>query len=98
MSAEWVAPPLDPAWRGRVDEEPGDARRWHQVVRRLDATTRGGVVLVGFACDEGVRRNAGRPGAAAGPSALRAALANVPVLGEAPLADAGEVACEGEAV
>lgn len=32
------------------------------------------VVLVGFPCDEGVRRNGGRPGAAGGPEALRRCL------------------------
>jgi len=31
-------------------------------------------VVVGFPCDEGVRRNGGRPGAADGPAAIRAAL------------------------
>ena len=34
-------------------------------------------VVAGFACDEGVRRNGGRPGAAAGPPAIRAALARL---------------------
>jgi formiminoglutamase len=34
-------------------------------------------VLVGFPCDEGVRRNGGRPGAADGPAAVRAALARL---------------------
>lgn len=33
---------------------------------------------MGFACDEGVKRNAGRPGAAGAPDALRKALANIP--------------------
>lgn len=32
---------------------------------------------MGFACDEGVKRNAGRPGAAGAPDALRKALANM---------------------
>ncbi len=35
------------------------------------------IALMGFACDEGVKRNAGRPGAAGGPDALRKALANM---------------------
>lgn len=83
------------AWRGRVDaQEAGPSERWHQRMRPFDAGTRGGVVLLGFAVDEGVRRNDGRPGAAAGPQALRAALANMPVLGETALADAGDVRCQ----
>jgi formiminoglutamase len=80
------------AWQGRTDtEEVGDSRRWHHVVRPFDAASQGGVALIGFAVDEGVRRNGGRPGAAEGPRALRGALANLPVLGEPALWDAGDV-------
>jgi formiminoglutamase len=83
-------------WRGRTDsEETGPSTRWHQVVRPFDAASRGGVVLIGFAVDEGVQRNGGRVGAAAGPAALRAALANLPVRGEPALWDAGDLACAG---
>ena len=81
-------------WQGRVDtEEPGDSTRWHQRVQAFDAASHDGVALIGFAVDEGVRRNGGRPGAAQGPHALRGALANMPVLGEPALWDAGDVAC-----
>jgi formiminoglutamase (EC 3.5.3.8) len=36
-----------------------------------------GIALLGFVCDEGVRRNQGRTGAAEGPQAIRQALANM---------------------
>ena len=86
-------------WRGRVDaEETGVSTRWHQHVRPADANSQAGVTLIGFAVDEGVRRNAGRTGAALGPQALRGALANLPVLGEPALWDAGDVTCEGNAL
>lgn len=86
-------------WRGRIDaEETGDSTRWHQRVRPADAHSRGGVTLIGFAVDEGVRRNGGRPGAAEGPKALRMALANLPVMGEPALWDAGDVTCDGGAL
>jgi formiminoglutamase len=79
-------------WSGREDtEEKGDARRWHHVVRPFDADVDGGAVLIGFPCDEGVRRNGGRMGAAGGPATLRAALSNLPHLDEPALADAGDV-------
>lgn len=61
-------------------------------------TSRGGVTLIGFAVDEGVRRNAGRTGAAAGPRALRGALAGLPVLDEPAIWDAGDVGCDGSAL
>jgi formiminoglutamase len=95
MKGDLPAAQPEGAWRGRTDPEPGDARRWHQVIRPFDASSRDSTVLLGFPVDEGVRRNGGRPGAAQGPQALRAALANVPVMGEPALADAGDVPWEG---
>lgn len=80
------------AWRGRIDPEP-DSLRWHQVVGPLTAASAPGVALLGFACDEGVRRNQGRPGAAAGPMAIRRALAGMAWHREGPAFDAGDVAC-----
>ncbi len=41
-------------------------------------------VLIGFPCDEGVRRNHGRPGAAKGPSAIREALFKLTPGGKKP--------------
>ncbi|MFT7286126.1 MAG: formiminoglutamase [Halieaceae bacterium] len=49
--------------------------------------------LLGFACDEGVRRNGGRVGAVAGPEAIRAALARLASLPIGVLREAGDVSC-----
>jgi formiminoglutamase len=98
MTTACETSPAGTVWRGRVDaEETGPSLRWHQRVRPFDAAARGGVALIGFAVDEGVRRNGGRTGAAQGPQAMRAALANLPLLGEPALFDAGDVGCaEGD--
>jgi formiminoglutamase len=88
-------------WSGRVDAADRAAgRRWHQVVRPADASEGPGVALAGFACDAGVRRNHGRPGAVAGPHELRRMLGNLAWHGgdEQRLYDAGDVACEGDAL
>ncbi|MBS0293064.1 MAG: formimidoylglutamase [Proteobacteria bacterium] len=86
-------------WQGRIDaEEAGDSRRWHQCVQPFTPESRTGVALIGFAVDEGVRRNGGRPGAAQGPAAARKSLVNLPILGEPALWDAGDVACEDGAL
>lgn len=79
-------------WTGRDDGPGPEHARWHSVIRRTDVA---GVapreaVLIGFASDEGVRRNKGREGAAEGPTALRAALASLADPGVA-LADMGDV-------
>ena len=81
-------------WQGRVDDA-GDPEtfRWHQVVRPMERNAAAGIALLGFASDEGVRRNHGRVGAAQGPSTLRKALANLPVAHSRPLYDAGDIAC-----
>jgi formiminoglutamase len=82
------------SWQGRVDApDQADTWRWHQVVRPLSTSSPPGIALLGFASDEGIRRNGGRPGAVAGPQALRASLANLPVMHTVPLYDAGDVAC-----
>ena len=85
-------------WQGRTDPPGtgGDTRRWHQIVRPATSGAPAGIALLGFACDEGIRRNGGRLGAAEGPAALRAALSNLPVLAEHALYDAGDVPCQGQ--
>ncbi|WP_108445526.1 formimidoylglutamase [Halomonas denitrificans] len=89
---------IDP-WQGRVDsEESGNSRRWHQVVRPVAEAERPGRALVGFCSDAGVARNKGRVGASEGPLALRRQLANLAYHLEAPLYDAGDVVCEGDAL
>jgi formiminoglutamase len=82
------------SWQGRIDAGEGaNALRWHQIVRLYRPSVPSGVVLLGFASDEGVRRNQGRPGATQGPGALRLELANLAWHGSRPLWDAGDVVC-----
>jgi formiminoglutamase len=85
-------------WSGRLDSAEGAAAlRWHQVVCPRD-TAAARIALVGFACDAGVVRNKGRPGAITGPSALRKALANVPVHALPAVDDLGDVTCAADAL
>lgn len=92
-------------WRGRVDStENYDAFRWHQWVQPLDLTgsepveltDRLGFAFIGFCCDEGIRRNQGRPGAQNGPAAIRKEMSNLPCrfAKELLLFDAGNVVCQ----
>lgn len=76
-------------WTGRIDESDGKpGHRWHQI---MEAGVAADVSLLGLASDLGVARNAGRPGAAEGPSALRAMLANLPVHHDFRIADQGNI-------
>jgi len=82
-------------WTGRVDIADGpNASRWHQKVQPLSLDCEPGIALIGFACDEGVRRNQGRVGAKDGPRAIRAALANLAWHIPRPVYDAGDVRCD----
>ncbi len=90
--------PIDQApdmtrWTGRVDQEP-DSTRWHQQIQAWQPDAKPGFPLLGFVCDEGVRRNKGRLGAAEGPAALRQALASLAVHDSRPLYDAGDIVCD----
>ncbi len=87
-------PAKEALWHGRQD----DARLFQQVTC-IDLSQALSVPLdpkaigfVGFACDEGVRRNEGRVGAAQGPDALRMAACNLPL--DIVVYDFGTVTCE----
>ncbi|WP_370585156.1 formimidoylglutamase [Nocardia sp. XZ_19_231] len=85
------------AWTGRTDGTTPEQLRWHRAVEPYEAgDDPGACVFVGFASDEGVRRNKGRRGAAEGPDALRRALS--PMALPAPLRafDAGTIAVTDE--
>ncbi len=56
-------------WQGRTDPEDGaKGLRWHQKVQPADQANEQGIMILGFACDEGVSRNKGRTGAYDAPS------------------------------
>ena len=103
LSALTVDVPPQP-WTGRFDGDGGEHRRWWQAVSPYaagqtatapagsgtDAPPRPAVVL-GFACDEGVRRNKGRTGAAVAPAAIRAALGPLAFHLDRAVSDAGDI-------
>lgn len=63
-------------WEGRLEPYESDrARYWYQLVTAYSNQKIG---LIGFACDQGVRRNLGRVGAKAAPKTIRKAFAKLP--------------------
>lgn len=93
-------------WQGRIDSTTNTSSfRFHQKVKRVaindiaTATTKS-AALVGFLCDEGVRRNQGRTGSANGPNALREALASLPWTfdGQQQILDVGNILCLNHAL
>lgn len=89
-------------WNGRTDVEDGVlGKRWHQLIKEFpkehQAYLEKSVVFLGFASDEGVRRNKGRTGAAKAPNAVRKMLSVLPQMQSdvTALYDYGNVVCVG---
>lgn len=97
-------------WTGRFDGDDASHRRWWQAVVPYDGGAQAGAggegavrtpkpaALLGFASDEGVRRNKGRTGAAAAPAAIRHALGPLAFHLGRTVADAGDVVVSGGAL
>lgn len=65
-------------WTGRAEPfETDRARYWYQLAEPYEQQHIG---VIGFACDQGVRRNQGRVGAKAAPPLIRQAFAALPVI------------------
>lgn len=105
QSASYIAP-VAKNWQGRTDGTGTSELRWHQVIQPVDLSGetlpvlqegQQGIVILGFAVDEGVRRNHGRSGASAGPLVLRRSCASFPVHFDGHLLiDGGDVMCEDQ--
>jgi formiminoglutamase len=91
-------PPTSSLWTGRSDAPPHSC--FYQQIQLLNMHehitphTTPAIALVGFSCDEGIRRNFGRVGAAEGPAALREVLAKLPLHRQDFICyDAGDIHC-----
>ena len=93
-------------WQGRIDSLTNPSSfRFHQAVKRVaindvNVSEHLQAGIVGFICDEGVRRNQGRIGAAHGPNALREALASLPWIFQKKqqIVDVGNIVCLNHAL
>lgn len=84
-------------WTGRVDGQSEEHLRWHQAIMIEDLkhiSKSFDYGILGFVCDEGVKRNKGRTGAKKGPEFLRKACSNFPKIKNIQFADYGNVVCE----
>lgn len=80
-------------WTGRFDGDSAPHRRLFQIINQ---TEQANFTLIGFASDEGVRRNKGRLGAQNGPNHIRSQMGSMPVHRDFSLNDAGNIICENE--
>ncbi len=82
-------------WKGRVDKEDKKlGKRWHQKIKCIKPPFKKAkaITLLGFDCDEGVKRNKGRIGAAYGCDSLKNSMGNFAYhLENYQLCDAGKI-------
>lgn len=90
----------DPSlWQGRPDVPPNSCFYQHVALQNLlesfpKKTANITFALLGFQCDEGVKREGGRTGAAEGPSTIRYRLAHLPIQNPAiHCYDVGNIVC-----
>lgn len=92
-------------WTGRIDDPNDiDSFRMHQIIQLLDLNkiesekieqSDLNICLIGYCCDEGIKRNMGRKGAEQGPRYIRKEFANLPVTfgDKINIYDAGDIFC-----
>lgn len=90
-------PPIQSLWRGREDSRPDErffqSINFHDLNKGAFNPSKETTIIIGFCCDEGVKRNLGRPGAKQGPDELRKALAKLPIHTPVKLLDIGNIEC-----
>jgi formiminoglutamase len=95
-------PPDTSLWTGRKSNPSLGKQYWYQDIKYFSLNDSQSkvdtdIALIGYVCDEGVRRNHGRVGAKDGPTAIRERLAKLPLHHEKKqVADAGNVVCVNE--
>ena len=91
-------PPKSENWKGRISE---DRQYLHEKIECVDllsntkSVTSKGFAILGYACDEGVKRNKGKVGAIKGPDCIKQTLGSMPnpLSTNTSLYDFGNVSC-----
>jgi formiminoglutamase len=89
-------------WTGRKSNPDIGNQYWYQEIELYDISDltdkkQINIAVLGYVCDEGVRRNLGRVGSEQGPRVLRERLAKLPIhFNSKRVADVGDVICIDE--
>ena len=94
--------PVQSHWTGRATPAEDGLQYWYQQINCHDLLDDGvpscDVAILGYACDEGVRRNQGRVGAVDGPEYSKKKLARLAYHHSKKIADVGDIICVGESL
>lgn len=86
-------------WKGRKTKESLGVQYWYQAIECVDIENDNidaDAAVLGYLCDEGVRRNLGRVGAREGANAFRNRFGKVALHTSKKLIDAGNIICHDE--
>jgi len=98
----YYQPPQSTPWQGGPDTTHGSC--FFHIIQLLNLTqpdwtpiSTPAFAILGFRCDEGVKRNLGRAGAMDGPTVIRKTLATLPIQQKNIIIyDAGDISCEND--
>tara|TARA_Y100000385_G_scaffold268428_1_gene305459 strand:+ start:5033 stop:6010 length:978 start_codon:yes stop_codon:yes gene_type:complete len=97
---KYYNPPESKLWSGRKSKSSSQNHYWHEVIKVFEDgfdklksdNLHSDFGILGYSCDEGVRRNNGRQGAKNGPEAIREQLGKLPVqFAKKTITDYGDV-------
>ena len=98
INADYI-PAIKSNWEGRKSNPDIENQYWHQEIKIIDTgkdpfISDVDIAILGYVCDEGVRRNRGRIGANKGPDAIRERLAKLPIhFDDKRVGDVGNIVC-----
>lgn len=95
--------PKKELWTGRLSNPELENQYWYQEIKLIDISKINNpkidIALIGYACDEGVKRNFGRIGAKEGPDVIKKRLAKLPKHhNNITIADIGNISCDDDNV
>ena len=95
---QYYCPPSKKMWKGRLSSNDSPNEYWHEqiILKPFDLIPiipSQDIGLLGYQCDEGVKRNSGRPGSIDGPNAIRKQLGKLSWHSKKKVFDYGDVIC-----
>lgn len=102
IDPNFYTPANEGTWFARIDGFDENQLRWHQSIEPIDirrlpqSSGAKNIAFLGFASDEGVKRNKGRIGAAKAPERIRRLCSSLPNIEGTTLFDAGDILCYEE--
>ncbi len=95
---QYYCAPSKKMWKGRLSSNDSPNEYWHEqiILKPIDLMPlipSKDIGILGYQCDEGVKRNCGRPGSIDGPNAIRKQLGKLSWHSKKKVFDYGDIIC-----